>query len=281
MNPEPFDAHSEVPLKASSHGRTAALGIVSTAWLIARHTPFLSNRKGMLPSILVAAAPVVIAVIVALHGSAPPARDVFLGMVHGYFVQFAVGVLMLGFGGAGFPADEAQGTLSYLFTKPIPRIGILLGRLLSASVMGGLLVIVSCSASGLALGAPLALIVRTWPALVASAAYYGMLFTVLPLATTKAPAVGLVYILVWESVMSVIPGAVHTLTATYYVRALLPRMAALDATPVAFLSFLSSPPSTLESVARLAVACAMLAAGGAVLLQRREYSASRGTSEGV
>ncbi|MBN1425505.1 hypothetical protein JXA88_13205 [Candidatus Fermentibacteria bacterium] len=268
-------------MKTPSYEPRPTVGIASTAWLVARHTPLMSNRKAMLPSLLVAVAPMVIAAIIALHGSAPPGKDVFLGLVHGYFVQFAVGVLMLGIGLSGFPVDEAQGTVSYLFTKPISRLGILLGRFLSAAAVGGLLTVLSCSASGLMVGAPLALIVKTWPALVAASVYYGVLFTVLPLVTTKAAAVGLVYVLVWESVMSVIPGAIHTLTATYYVRALLPRAALLDVTPVAFLSFLSSPPSTFNAIARLTVTCAVVAIAGAALLNKREYSASRSADEGA
>jgi hypothetical protein len=147
--------------------------------------------------------------------------------------------------------------------------------------VGALLVLASSSAAGLILGSSLKTIYGTWPALIAASVHYGVLFAVLPLLTTRAAAVGLVYVLVWESVLSFIPGAIHTLTATYYVRALLPGAASLKTPELPFLAFLSTRPTAVEAVARLAITATAVTIAGAELLRRREYSVSRSTDEGV
>lgn len=243
--------------------------------------PLRSNPKGLLPSLLIVATPVAVAAAIAIHGQTQSSQTLFFGMIQGYFLQFAVGVLMLSVGLAGFPSDESNGVVAYLLTKPIPRSGILLGRVLSSCAVGAILVLLSVTAAGLVLRAGLKTVLTVIPALVAACVHYGVVFTVLPLFTSRATAFGLIYVLVWESVMVVIPGAVHTFTASFYVRALLPAAATPRLPDLPFLAFLTARPSIAEAVARLIITWIIVACAGYLALRRRDYSASRAADEGV
>ncbi len=249
--------------------------IAATAWLTARYqAPLSGNRKALIPTILLLGAPLLIAAVSLVKGPTAGGSSFFFEMVHAYYLQFAVGVVMLGIGLGGFPADQANGTLIYLLTRPVPRSGIVIGKVLSACLTGILLVFLSATSAGLILKIDIAQIMRSWLGLGAAACYFGAFFTILPLVTRRAAAIGIVYVLLWEGFLSLLPGAIHTLTATHYIRALLPGNAAQHPA-LAILSAISKTPTILEAITRIVVTCLAITGIGILLFRKKEFLLSR------
>ncbi len=252
-----------------------------TAWLVARfQMPLRARTRGILPSLLVVLAPVVVATLARLHAATPSPR-VFYGIVQGYYLHLGVGALMLGVALGGFPADEASGALAYLLTKPVPRWGIVVGRLVSATVTGCVLTLSSALATGVTLGVSAQTVASAWPALLAGSVHYGVFFSVLTLLTSRPTTLGLLYLFVWEPVLSVLPGAIHSFTASYYLRALLPAEAQPTPVDLPFFSFLHQRPPHLEACLRLAATAGAMAIVGVVAFRRRDYSPSPRADEGA
>jgi ABC-2 type transport system permease protein len=161
---------------------------------------------------LLLAMPVVLlglSIIVRLTVNTDSREDVTVGLLGAFALATLVPLLgvIAGTGAIGPEIDD--GSIVYLLAKPLNRHSIVVSKLLVAiavvSVFGGLPVFVS----GLVLagGAD-----RLWlgfglGALVAGVAY-SALFLLLAVLTRNAVVVGLIYALVWETVVgSLVPGA--------------------------------------------------------------------------
>jgi ABC-2 type transport system permease protein len=258
----------------SQHTATTP-GIWATAWLTARYqAPFASTRRGLLPALILLGIPLLIASVSLVKGAFDGGNSFFFEMIHAYYLQFAIGIVMLGLGLGGFPADQANGTLVYLLSRPIPRSGIVLGKTLSICFTGVVLILVSATGTGALLKADLSEIARAWLGLGVASCYYGIIFTVLPLLTRRTAAIGIVYVLPWEGFVSLLPGTVHTLTASYYIRALIPGGASRHPA-IAIMTALSETPSTSEAVLRLLITCVVAVAIGIALFRRKEFPLSK------
>jgi hypothetical protein len=117
-------------------------------------------------------------------------------------------------------------------------------------------------------------ITRTWFGLGVAASYYGVIFTILPLLTRRTAAFGIVYVLPWEGFVSLLPGTVHTLTASYYLRALIPGGASRHPA-IAIMAALSETPGTLEAVVRLLITCIAAFVIGVALFRKKEFPLSK------
>lgn len=250
-------------------------GIWATAWLTARYqAPFASSRRGLLPALILLGIPLLIASVSLVKGAFDGGNSFFFEMIHAYYLQFAIGIVMLGLGLGGFPADQANGTLVYLLSRPIPRTGIVLGKTLSISFTGVVLILASATITGLLLKTDVSDIARVWLGLGVASFYYGVIFTVLPLLTRRTAAIGIVYVLPWEGFVSLLPGTVHTLTASYYIRALIPGGASRHPA-IALMTALSETPNAVEAVVRILLTCAIAVGIGVVLFRKKEFPLSK------
>jgi ABC-type transport system involved in multi-copper enzyme maturation permease subunit len=199
-------------------------------------------------------------------------------MVWGFFIRFAVPVLAV-FYGTGLIADEVEDkTLTYLFTRPIPRASVLVGKyfaylvctvavalpaivimwLLLAPIRGGL------AESFPALAADLAIVA-------AGLATYGALFALVG-ATFKRPLLfGLLFVFGWETLAMALPGAIRGLSVAHYLQSLVPHALPADSPASMLQAVFANPASFIESVVGLTVITvgALWLAGRAV--GRREY----------
>jgi hypothetical protein len=204
---------------------------------------------------------------------------IFGVMIWLLYLKFAVPVLGV-FYGTSLMADEIEDkTLTYLFTRPIRRGTVLLGKYLSYLVCTGLVVLPSVMLvyflvvplGGGSLG-------RTFPSLVIDLgllalglATYGAVFSFIG-AWLKRPLVaGLVFAFGWEQVTMIAPGYLRRATVAYYLQGLAPH-AMPDDSPLSALQNLfrdvPSPGVCLAGLFAMTLAFLWLAAR---TVERREY----------
>jgi ABC-2 type transport system permease protein len=172
----------------------------------------LRNLLGRRRALLLLALPVVLiglSVIVRLTVDAGSREDVTVGLLAAFALGTIIPLLGLIAGTGSIGPEIDDGSIVYLLAKPINRHSIVISKLVVAigvvSVFGAVPVFVS----GLVLSGGDD---RLWLAyglgsLVAGVAY-SALFLLLAVITRNAVVIGLIYALVWESVVgSFVPGA--------------------------------------------------------------------------
>jgi ABC-2 type transport system permease protein len=172
----------------------------------------LRNLLGRRRALLLLALPVVLiglSLIVRLSVDAGSREEVAVGLLGAFALGTIIPLLGLIAGTGAIGPEIDDGSIVYLLAKPINRHTIVLSKLAVAigvvSVFGGVPVFIS----GLILSGTAD---RLWlayglGALVAGAAY-SALFLLLAVITRNAVVIGLIYALVWESVVgSFVPGA--------------------------------------------------------------------------
>jgi ABC-2 type transport system permease protein len=239
---------------------------------------------------LVVGAPVVLGVVlrlvatsglgrVSVEGMAAGGATIFGGMMWLLYLRFIIPVLGV-FYGTALMADEVEDkTLTYLFSRPIPRGAVIIGKYLAylastvlvvlPSVMFVYFLIVPIGSGSLA---------GTFPALVTDLgllglglAVYGALFAVIG-ARLKHPLVtGLVFAFGWEQAALMFPGYLKRLTIAYYLQALVPHAMPSDGVTGLLQSFFRDTPSTLTSLSTLGVVLLVCLALAARIVSRREY----------
>jgi ABC-type transport system involved in multi-copper enzyme maturation permease subunit len=188
--------------------------------------------------------------------------------------------------GASLLAGEIEDkTLVYLFTRALPRWKILLGKYIATAAVLSVLSIASMSASYVLCGLPVGF--EVWFALavtIGGACFtYTALFCLLGLLVPRrAIPVGLIYAVVIEGFLSVIPAVVNELTASYYLRSLAWRIADLplpeqiaDDFEREVAPFLAGagPSSAVLALAVISLATLLLSA---VVIHRRQWPLTEG-----
>lgn len=237
---------------------------------------------------LIVAGPVVLAVVARLvqAGGVAPLRvngaqvggtAIFGMMIWVFFVRFIVPVLGV-FYGASLIADEVEDkTITYLFTRPIPRGAVLLGKYLAYLVCTTLVVLPSVMIVYFLL-VPLAEIPGSFPALVADLgilalglAAYGALFALAGAALKRPLVIAVVFAFGWEQMAMLMPGYLKQFTLAFYLQALVPH-AMPDAGVVSLLQsvFRDAPGAgvSLMSLSAAVVGALWLAMRA---VERREY----------
>lgn len=126
--------------------------------------------------------------------------------------------------GASLLAGEIEDkTLAYLFTRALPRWKVLVGKYLATAAALSVLTTASMSLAYLISGLPVG--PKVWFALavtVTTACFtYTALFCLLGLfVPRRAIPIGLLYAVVVEGILSIVPALVNELTASYYLRSL-------------------------------------------------------------
>jgi len=194
------------------------------------------------------------------------------------YIRVIVPVLGV-FYGTSLIADEVDDkTITYLFTRPIPRAAVLFGKYLAYLVCTVLLVLPSVVLMYLLVAPVGGTIGETFPALVADLGMlavgltvYGAVFALVGAWMKRPLIIGLIFAFGWEPVVLLIPGYLKRLTVAYYLQALVPHAMPQDSA-VSFLmqAFHEVPsvPTSLASLAAIAVV-ALWWAGRTV--EKQEY----------
>ena len=238
---------------------------------------------------LVVGAPVLLATvarIVQASGVAPlringvrvEAISVFGMIIWVLYLRFIVPVLGV-FYGTSLVADEVEDkTITYLFTRPLRRGAVLLGKYLAYLACTTLVVLPSVMIVYFML-VPFGEVARSFPALVTDLgllalgiAAYGALFTMVGAWLKRPLVVGLVYVFGWEQFAMLMPGYLRRFTVAYYLQALVPHAMPADEGIASLLrSVLTDTPSTLLSLFVLGAITAVSLALAMRIIERREY----------
>jgi ABC-type transport system involved in multi-copper enzyme maturation permease subunit len=238
---------------------------------------------------LVVGVPVLIAFVVrALHelGASPVsvnnatvAGPVMFGlMIWGFFVRFSVPVLGV-FYGTSLIADEVDDkTITYLFTRPIPRGAVLIGKYLAylvctifvvlpAIVLVWLLIV----PMGGSLGANFLDLLKDLGVLALGLAVYGALFAWAGAAMKRPLLIGLVFVLGWEPIALALPGYLRRLSVAHYLQGLVPHAMPSNTSLSLIQDIFREVPTLTQSLfwlAVIALGCLWLAAR---IVAKREY----------
>jgi len=172
------------------------------------------GRKRALVFLLVPLVLLLITVTLKLVAVSPVWPAEFLG-VFGFSVVLPLTALIIGTSVLGAEIDD--GSIVHLLATPVSRTSVILSKFAAAvalTVMFGALPEFVAAGIARGFGGKLALGLLAG-ALVASVAY-NALFVMLSALTTRAIAVGLLYLLVWEGLLGNLVGGVRVLSIGQY-----------------------------------------------------------------
>jgi ABC-type transport system involved in multi-copper enzyme maturation permease subunit len=236
---------------------------------------------------LVVGAPVAMAILVrvfdvfsglSIDTAALPGPSAF-GLMVWLYVRFPVPVLAV-FYGTALIADEVEDkTITYLFTRPLRRGAVLVGKYLAYLVCTILVVLPSVMVVyflivprlGGSIAATFPVLLKDLAILAVALAVYGALFAFVG-AWFKRPLVtGLVFLFGWEPVVLVLPGYLKKFTVMHYLQALVPHTMPSDSALGFLQSIFRDVPSFTTSVLVLLSVFVVCLALAARTVERNEY----------
>lgn len=133
-----------------------------------------------------------------------PARWTARALLGGIVTSTILPLVALIFGTAAFGQDIEDGTAVYLLARPIPRRVIVLSRLAVAWALATALLLPPSVAAGFIAiqGGDPAIVLGFAVAIAAGALVYCAVFAWLSIVTARALIIGLLYVFLWEGVLS-------------------------------------------------------------------------------
>ena len=195
-----------------------------------------------------------------------------------FYLRFTVPVLGV-FYGTSLIADEVEDkTITYLFTRPVPKGAVLLGKYLAymactvfvvlPSVVIVYLCIVPMRGS---LGASFLDLVKDLTLLAIGLAVYGAVFAVIGARFKRPLLAGLIFIFGWEQVALAFPGYLKRFTVAYYLQALVPHAMPNDGIVSLIQSFFRENPPLGEALFWLFAILLGFLWIAVVSVERKEY----------
>lgn len=267
------------PVRQSPPFLTAALRVMDLSigqMLWSRRTIFMA---------LVVSGPVLIAAVTRLLTAlGMPLEAQITGpgafglMIWVFYLRFTVPILGV-FYGTSLIADEVDDkTITYLFTRPIARGAVLVGKYLAYMVCTAFVVLPSVMLVYLLivpirgdLAGSFIPALKDLGLLAAGLAVYGALFAFIGAQFKRPLLIGLVFVFGWEQAALAFPGYLKRFTLAYYLQALVPHAMPQDSTMSLIQSLFRESPSILSSLFWLTAIwlAALFLATWAV--ERREY----------
>jgi ABC-2 type transport system permease protein len=171
-------------------------------WLTRRQ---LFARQRMIVAIGLALVPTLIALIDRMNSATPGYPSDFLSTV---YREIVIGVILpitaLVFGTSAFGGEMDDGTLIYLMVKPLPRWQVMLSKYIVASLSTILVVVPSLFLAYAVCASPNPIRLPVAYALGASlgAFLYCAVFLALGITSRRALALGLIYVIAFENVLT-------------------------------------------------------------------------------
>ena len=184
----------------------------------------LTGRWRLALIFLLAALPVGLAVIVFFAASDDDSfEDNFINvLLDGMLVAAILPIVTMALSTAAFGNELEDHTLSYLVLKPIARWRIAMPKVLaSIAISGPLLIASGVAAALLGFDGSVRAALAVGVAILAGVAAYAAVFTWLGLLTNRAIAFALIYVLLWEGVISSYLPGVNYLSVRGYTLAIM------------------------------------------------------------
>ena len=215
----------------------------------------------------------------AINGVRVSGPALFGMMMWLLYIRFIIPVLGV-FYGTSLIADEVEDrTLTYLFTRPIPRGAVLIGKYLAYVVCTALLVlpsvllvyflIVPLGEGSIGQSFP-TLLEDLGMALVGLIAY-GAVFAWVGARLRRPLVIGLVFSFGWEPAVLLFPGYLKRLTVAYYLQGLVPHAMPSDSAVGALMQLFREVPPVATSLGWLAVISVVTVWLAARAVERREF----------
>jgi ABC-2 type transport system permease protein len=214
-----------------------------------------------------------------VNGSSVGGSSIFGMMIWLLYIRFILPILGV-FYGTSLIADEVDDkTITYLFTRPIPRSAVLLGKYLAYLACTVLLVLPSVvlvfffivPAGGGSIGAAFPALAADLAMLAVGLTAYGAVFSLVGARMRRPLVAGLVFAFGWEQAVLLFPGYLKRLTVAYYLQALVKHEMPQDSAVSMIMQVFHEVPSVGTSLFWLAiiVGVSLWFAGRAV--EEREY----------
>jgi len=195
-----------------------------------------------------------------------------------FFVRFSVPVLAV-FYGTSLIADEVEDkTITYLFSRPIPRGAVLLGKYLAYLVCTVFVVLPAIVLVWLlivpiegTLGSGFISLLTDLGVVALGLAVYGAVFAWFGSVLKRPLLSGLIFIFGWETFVLLLPGYLKRLSVAYYLQGLVPHTMPGNSAVSLIQSIVRDVPGLGESLLFLGLielACLWL---GTRAVARREY----------
>jgi len=216
---------------------------------------------------------------IRINGATVSGSGIFGLMIWLLYIRFIVPILGVFFG-TSLIADEVDDkTITYLFTRPIPRGAVLLGKYLAYVVCTVLLVlpsvilvfflIVPIGDSSVASAFPF--LVTDLAMLALGLVGYGAIFAFVGTRLKRPLIIGLVFAFGWEPLVLLFPGYLKRLTVAYYLQALVKHEMPQDSAVSVLLQLFHEVPSVPASLLGLAVIVGLALWGAGRAVENREY----------
>jgi ABC-type transport system involved in multi-copper enzyme maturation permease subunit len=195
------------------------------------------------------------------------------------YIRFIIPVLGV-FYGTSLIADEVDDrTITYLFTRPIRRGAVLLGKFLAYLACTTLLVLPSVvlvyflvvSLGGGSVGASFPLLAKDLGMLIVGLTTYGAVFAWVGARLKRPLLSGLFFAFGWEPAVLLFPGYLKQLTVAYYLRALVPHAMPQDSPVSMLMQVFRDVPAIGTSLMWLALIVATALWFAARTVETREY----------
>jgi ABC-type transport system involved in multi-copper enzyme maturation permease subunit len=254
------------------------LSLARMLW--SRGTIFMALLVGLpvVLSLLVRGVQVIGGPAMRIEGQVVSGPTIFGFMVWWLYLRFIVPVLALYYGTA-LVADEVEDkTITYLFTRPIPRGSVLLGKFLAYFVCTVMVVLPSLMIVYFLMGLSGSTLSATFPSLLKDLGLiilglfaYGGLFAWVGAQFKRPLVIGLVFVFGWEQMVMVIPGYVRQLTVSYYLQSLVPHAVTGEGVMALLASLVAQKASLTTSLAMLILTGSVFVYLAMRVIARREY----------
>jgi ABC-type transport system involved in multi-copper enzyme maturation permease subunit len=215
----------------------------------------------------------------SINGAEVSGPAIFGIMMWLIYIRFVVPVLGV-FYGTALIADEVEDkTITYLFTRPIARGAVLVGKYLAYLLCAALLLLPSVMVvyflivpiGGGRIGRNFPSLLIDLGVLIAGLASYGALFALVGARLKRPLVMGLVFAFGWEPAVLLFPGYLKRATVAYYLQSLVPHVMPNDSTVSVLLQVFREVPTAGASLLALAVITVGALWMAARAVETREY----------
>jgi ABC-type Na+ efflux pump permease subunit len=277
--PHPQIKQMKMPSLMTASLRVFDVSLGEMLW--SRRTVFLGLIVGgpVLIAIILRAVDMMNLPAMKVNGIRVGGSGIFGLMMWFLFLRFIVPILGI-FYGTSLIADEVEDkTITYLFTRPISRSAVLVGKYLAYLASTILIVLPSVMlvyflvvpVGGSSIAATFPSLLRDLLLLAVGLAVYGALFAAVGAWIKRPVLIGLFFAFGWENFAMALPGYLKRFTIAFYTQGLVPHTMPQENLLSMLQSFFRESVGPVQAVVTLVAVAAVSLGLAARAVERREY----------